>query len=90
MPISVDRFEAQGLFPTYNPFGRSGKPVSMFQVQCCNCGWEPNDIVLPKVCPKCHGSSFERFARPGSILENANRFDFVPTSKVKTSGSLSH
>lgn len=75
MSISMERFESHGQFVTYDPFARSISRVAVFQLQCRSCGFEPEDsVVAPKVCPKCHGESFERFARPGSILENANRY----------------
>jgi rubrerythrin len=75
MSIGMDRFEAQGQFPTYNPFAHAASRVTVFQLQCRNCGYEPQDaIVPPRVCPKCHGGTFERYTRPGSILENANRY----------------
>jgi predicted Zn-ribbon and HTH transcriptional regulator len=48
---------------------------SVFQLQCHSCGFEPADVVVaPRICPKCHGESWERFAKPGSILENAKRY----------------
>jgi rubrerythrin len=75
MSISMERFEAKGQFVTYDPFARNISRVAVFQLQCRCCGFEPEDAVTaPKVCPKCHGETFERFARPGSILENANRY----------------
>lgn len=76
MSISMDRFEStQGHFPTYDPFEGSARPVAVFQVQCRSCGFEPDDVVTPpRLCPKCHCKSWERFARPGSILDNANRY----------------
>lgn len=75
MSISIDRFESNGLFATYDPFAHGIRRVTVFSLQCHNCGYEPEDsVVAPKVCPKCHGESFERFARPGSILENASRY----------------
>lgn len=76
MSISMDRFEStQGRFPTYDPFEGSAKPVAVFQVQCRSCGFEPDDVVTPpRLCPKCHCKSWERFAKPGSILDNANRY----------------
>ena len=76
MSISMDRFESsQGHFPTYDPFEGSAKPVIVYQVQCRSCGFEPDDVVTPlRMCPKCHGESWERFAKPGSILDNANRY----------------
>ena len=37
--------------------------------------YEPDAFVTPpRVCPKCRGETWERFARPGSILENAERY----------------
>ena len=75
MSISMERFGSHGQFQTYDPFAKSISRVAVFQLQCRCCGYEPeNSIVAPKVCPKCHGESFERFAWPGSILENANRY----------------
>ena len=76
MSISMDRFEAyQGHFPTYEPFAGSAPTVSVFQLQCRSCGFEPEEVVTPpRICPKCHAESWERFAIPGSILDNANRY----------------
>ena len=75
MSIGMDRFASQGHFATYDPFRRAPERTAVFQMQCRCCGFEPEDaVVAPRVCPKCHGESWERFARPGSILENANRY----------------
>lgn len=75
MSISMDRFESEGHFQTYNPFGAAQQRVMVFQVQCRCCGFEPESVVTPpRICPKCHGETWERFARPGSILENADRY----------------
>ncbi|HEY8669015.1 MAG TPA: hypothetical protein VIL86_20365 [Tepidisphaeraceae bacterium] len=75
MSISMERFASQGHFATYDPFAQASSRVGIFQLQCRACGYEPEDaVVAPKVCPKCHGEAWERFARPGSILENANRY----------------
>jgi len=47
----------------------------VFHLQCRCCGFEPEDTVVPpRLCPKCHGQSWERFAKPGGILENADRY----------------
>lgn len=75
MSISMDRFESTGQFATYDPFAGGMRRMTVFQLQCRCCGYEPeNTVVAPRVCPKCHGESFERFARPGSILANAERY----------------
>lgn len=74
MSISMERFGSEGHFATYDPFAAATSQVKVFQIQCRSCGFEPEDaVVAPKICPKCHGESWERFARPGSILENASR-----------------
>ncbi len=74
MSISMDRFASEGHFTTYNAFSAPER-VAVFQMQCRACGFEPDDAVIaPKVCPKCHSKSWERFAKPGGILENANRY----------------
>lgn len=75
MSIGMDRFAADGQFLTYDPFNQASGRVSVFQMQCRSCGFEPEDtVVSPRVCPKCHSESWERFAKPGSILDNANRY----------------
>lgn len=75
MSISMERFASNGHFLSYDPFAVTGRAVSVFTLQCRSCGFEPEGAVTPpKLCPKCHGESWERFARPGSILDNANRY----------------
>jgi hypothetical protein len=75
MTISMERFASEGHFPTYDPFATVPGRVPVFQLQCRNCGFEPEDsVVAPRLCPKCHSESWERYARPGSILDNADRY----------------
>lgn len=75
MSIGMNRFGSEGHFQTYDPFAESVARVSVFQLQCRSCGYEPEEVVVaPRVCPKCHAKSWERFARPGSILVNAERY----------------
>jgi hypothetical protein len=75
MSISMERFASEGHFATYDAYKAVPQRVAVFQMQCRSCGYEPDDVVtVPKLCPKCHGESWERFARPGSILDNANRY----------------
>jgi hypothetical protein len=75
MSISMDRFASHGQFATYDPFARNPAPIAVFTLQCPHCGFEPEDTVVPPpLCPKCHGQSWERFAKPRSILENAERY----------------
>lgn len=76
MSISMERFASHGQFATYNPFPPTAGRVAVFQLQCRSCGFEPEGAVTPpRFCPKCHSTSWERFARPGSILDDANRYD---------------
>ena len=75
MTIGMDSFAAKGAFETYDPFATDSQ-VTVFQLQCRSCGYEPDDVVsTPHTCPKCRAEAWERFARPGSILENSNRYD---------------
>ena len=75
MSISMERFGSEGHYPTYDPVHRAHQRTTVFQLQCRSCGFEPSDVVTaPRLCPKCHGESWERFARPGSILDNASRY----------------
>ena len=75
MSIGMQRFASEGHFATYDPFVQAADRVGIFQLQCRSCGFEAEDVVVPpRVCPKCHSESWDRFARPGSILGNANRY----------------
>ena len=75
MPIGMDRFASEGHFATYDPFAKPAESVAVFSLQCRCCGYEPeNAVETPPVCPKCHSKAWERFARPGSILSNADRY----------------
>ncbi len=74
MSIGMEPFASEGHFATYDPYRAQASKVSVFQMQCRSCGFEPEDaVVAPKWCPKCHSNSWERYARPGSILDNAQR-----------------
>jgi hypothetical protein len=75
MSIAMERFASEGRYPTYNPFQHETQRIAVFQLQCRCCGYEPDAYVTPpRFCPKCRGETWERFARPGSILENAERY----------------
>ena len=75
MSIGTERFASAGHFATYDPFIATLRRTVVFKLQCRGCGHEPENIVTPpRLCPKCHGESWERFARPGSILDNAIRY----------------
>jgi Zn finger protein HypA/HybF involved in hydrogenase expression len=75
MSISMERFAAEGHFAVYTPGPKLSRSVGVFQLQCRSCGYEPDslNVVAPRLCPKCHSQSWERFARSGSILANATR-----------------
>ena len=75
MSISQDRFTAEDLFETYDPFRPDAARIAVFRVQCGTCGHEPEDPMSPpRKCPKCHERHWERFTLPGSILDNAERY----------------
>ena len=76
MPISMEPFASTGHFATYDPCQHgASQRVMVFQLQCRSCGFEPEDVVsAPRLCPKCHSAAWERFTRPGSILDNADRY----------------
>lgn len=75
MSISMEKFASHGHFATYDPFARPDRGMNVFSLQCRSCGYEAESAVsAPGYCPKCHGESWERFVRPGSILENAARY----------------
>ena len=74
MSISMEPFASTGHLATYDPFEATGGRIAVFQMQCRSCGYEPEGVVsAPLLCPKCHSASWERYTRPGGILENADR-----------------
>lgn len=74
MSIGMEPFASEGHFATYTPRAIPGSET-IFTMQCRSCGFEPEQAVTaPRICPKCHAKSWERFARPGSILANAARY----------------
>jgi predicted Zn-ribbon and HTH transcriptional regulator len=74
MPIFGEPLKATGLFETRQT-APSGHKIQMTQVYCPQCGFEPKGAVVgPKRCPKCHGSSWKREARPGMFLELIDRY----------------
>ena len=75
MSISMERFASEGHFATFDPYVETVNRVKVFGMQCRCCGFEPEDVVVaPRICPKCHSQAWERFTKPGSILENADRY----------------
>jgi hypothetical protein len=68
--MAISTFQSEGSFPTFDPHKQAGEArVEIFRAQCHACGFEPADPMSPPpICPKCHGSSWERFVLPGSIL----------------------
>ncbi len=75
MSIGINAFEAQGSFATFDPYFEESERVAIFTLQCASCGDEPEDAVSPpRRCVKCGSTAFERFIRPGSILQNSERF----------------
>ncbi len=42
-------------------------PKRVFQI-CHYCGYDPRNIPPNGVCPKCGGSSWERFALPEPLI----------------------
>src|SRR5215467_6019783 len=44
-------------------------PTQPSAAQCHYCGYEPPDVQhMPRCCPKCGGSAWERYALAGSLL----------------------
>lgn len=75
MSISMEPFASEGHFVTYDAFKGTTGRVAIFQLQCRSCGYEPDDsVTAPRLCPKCHSKNWERYTRPGSILDNADRY----------------
>jgi len=75
MSFSLNNLVARKDLARYDPYQTTADRTMVFQVQCRMCSYEPENLLHPpRTCPKCHSQSWERFARPGSILQNANRY----------------
>jgi hypothetical protein len=75
MSISMDRFASEGQFATFDPTVAKCARAVVMKVQCHCCGFEPEEATIPpKICPKCHSRAWERYARPGGTLDNADRY----------------
>jgi hypothetical protein len=70
MSINWENLRSEGHFATYDPPIEHGHQTLIFRLECRCCGFEPANGATPSVCPKCGGSAWERFARPGSIFES--------------------
>ena len=51
-------------FSSEDPAIESRRPGTPVRLECRWCGYEADDpIVPPTVCPKCHGSTWQRSGR---------------------------
>jgi hypothetical protein len=74
MSINMESFAAAGHFAKFDPHVSTLSRISVMTIQCRCCGFEPEEaVVAPRICPKCHSRAWEQYARPGGILENADR-----------------
>ena len=75
MSINMENFASNGHFVRFDPYVSTESRVAVVKVQCRCCGFEPEGaVVAPRICPKCHSRSWELYARPRGILENADRY----------------
>lgn len=73
MSIAMERFGLSSQ-PESRESGGSPNPTFPYRMQCRACGFEPAAALIePRRCPKCGGSSWERFAFPGSLLVSFER-----------------
>ena len=61
--------DASGSFDTYDVHHAADPPRRMWMFNCRNCGFEPEDpIIPPRRCPKCGCGVFQRVMVPGALL----------------------
>jgi hypothetical protein len=76
MSISMEIFGWSSINEDAHPVARIAPATFPFRLQCRACGFEPEDqVIAPRICPKCASSSWERFIKPGSLLENSGPAD---------------
>lgn len=73
MSISMEPFGWQAISSKQSPGAELPKRMFPYHLQCRACGYEPEDLVVaPRhKCPKCAATAWERFTRPGSLLDDA-------------------
>ena len=62
--------------------------VPATQLWCHYCGYTCDDVVPPRVCPKCLGSAWERHPVPGSILLHALALEWADEAAGQTHPAL--
>lgn len=69
MPIAMPKFASVGHLLGFDRTSREpSERRAQLVAQCCACNFEPDlDEPLPAVCPKCHASAWEWFARPDHV-----------------------
>lgn len=67
MPVAFDRFAAEG-FASCERFRRDRAYAGTSVVECTGCGYEPPDGIAPDRCPRCLGSAWDRYIRPGLVV----------------------
>ena len=74
MSIANDSFQFTGHFLRALTSAHAVRNISPYHVECRYCRYRVEEgVSTPKMCPKCHGASWERFLRPGSLLEACRR-----------------
>jgi rubrerythrin len=75
MSIAMDHYESDERQRETRVWSGLRGPVFPYRFECRTCGYGPPDgIAAPKQCPKCFASGWERFALPGSLLTNIDRY----------------
>jgi hypothetical protein len=81
MPIAMPKFASEGQLMRFD-FGSHGlgERSAQLVIQCRVCNFEPDlNSRLPRVCPKCHASVWEWFARRDHVVPSeraGHRFKF--------------
>jgi hypothetical protein len=75
MSINMEPFGWEAISSKPAPSEALPKRMFPYGLSCRGCGYEPEDLVVAprQKCPKCSGSSWERYTRPGSLLDDAER-----------------
>jgi hypothetical protein len=86
MSIDMERFGSKEQQTDFRDSVHGARTACPYRLQCRACGFEPEDVIVASPrCPKCDGSSWERFVYPRSLLTGPSRRIYERPTRARPS-----